>query len=75
MAKAFWWASLTLARLLSPEDFLLPLSGVQFLVGSDVCWLGLYYCLWSPPLFLPLAVIEVRHYHLHQFWLSRWRPW
>ena len=30
MANAFWWAHLTLVRLFSTEDSLLPLSGVWF---------------------------------------------
>ena len=34
MAIAFWWAFLTLARLLSTEDSLLSLLGVQFLGGQ-----------------------------------------
>ena len=33
MARAFWWASLTSARLLSTEAYLLPLQGVLLLGG------------------------------------------
>ena len=34
MASTLWWAPVTLARLLSTEDSLLPLSGVQYLGGQ-----------------------------------------
>ena len=39
VASAFWWAFLTLARLLSTEDSLLSLLGVQFLGGqTSIDW-------------------------------------
>ena len=73
MASAFWWAPLTLARLLSLRIPSSPYQGFSTW-GDRHLLVGTLLLSLVPSLFLPLAVLEGGHYLLHQVWLSRWRP-